>query len=207
MAWPCPGHTVELVCVGQSSCPAPEQGELLVQLSEQGAGSATAPSGHTGQHCLRMVQGCFTEFFLQVAERTKAYLLGKFVPRELWCSEGHQLKLSHVEMTADLPAEICSESLVLYEPLNYCISASFVSVLSCFSFHAVKPLNKVQIAHHFSRITLWHLPLLCLSGVSITHGHQLGKSWCMQHGRAQTCGTVLNLSGEKVWLEGRTGPN
>lgn len=147
------------------------------------------------------------EFFPQVAEWTKAWLLGKFVPRELWCSEGHQLKLSHVEMTADLlSTEIYSVSLLLYEPLNYFISATFVSMLSCFSFHAVRPLNKVQITYHFSSI-LWHLPLLCLSGVSITFGHQLEKNWCVQHGRAQTCGTALNLSREKVWLEGRTGPN
>lgn len=130
------------------------------------------------------------------------------MPQELWCSEGHLwLKPSHVEMAADLlSTELCSVSLLLYEPLNYCTSATFVSMLSCFSLHAVRTLNKTQTTH-FSSIILQHLPLLCLSGVSITFGHQLEKNWCMQQGRAQTRGTTLNLSGEKEWLEARTGSN
>lgn len=96
---------------------------------------------------------------------------------------------------------------VTWSALNYCTSATSVSTLLHFSSHTLRPLGRPQITHHFSTIILWHLPLLFLSGVSITFGHQLEKIWCVQHRRAQTCGIALNLSGEKVLLEGRTGPN
>lgn len=194
-AWPCPGHTVPL---SRGSDWSSSQGkeQAVQQQHPQATRAASALIGYKAAYTI----------LPWVAEPTKAWLLGKFVPRELWCSGHLWLKLSHMEMAADfLPTKLCYQ--LFYEHLHYCISATFVSMLSCFSFHAVRPLNKIQTTHHFSSIILWHLPWLCLSGVSITFGHQLEKNWCVQHGRAQTCGTALNPSGEKVWLGGRTGPN
>lgn len=86
------------------------------------------------------------------------------------------------------------------------ISVTFFSTLSCFSFHVFVPLTRVQTTH-FSNIILWHLPLLGLSGISITRLDLNWKRTSACNMEEHICGIPLNLSGEKILREGRTGPN
>lgn len=93
-AWPCSGHTVEPVCMGQSGHP-PEQCELIAsgvhsviptsiqQLSGHNAevhhhtSTLHSPRQALPSHCTKLL----IEFFPQVAECMKAWLVSEFVTR------------------------------------------------------------------------------------------------------------------------------